>query len=48
MTDNNTVSPAAEGADVRMYPNNALDKQVRAFEDTFSGYDLLRQHCAKK
>lgn len=32
---------------VRMYSNNSLKEPVRAFEDTFSGYDLLKKHFQK-
>lgn len=29
---------------VRMYSNNSLKEPVRSFEDTFSGFDLLKKH----
>jgi hypothetical protein len=49
MTQMATKETVAAGREsVRMYPNNTLKAQVREFNETFSGYDLLREHYTKK
>jgi len=49
MTMQTTKGTGADGREaVRMYPHNTLKAPVRNFEDTFSGYDLLRETYSKK
>jgi len=32
---------------VRLYSNNSLKEPVRSFEETFSGFELLKSHFTK-
>jgi len=44
-----TKGTAADSREaVRMYPTNTLKAPVRNFNDTFSGYDLLRKNYSSK
>ncbi|WP_374943759.1 hypothetical protein [Sphingomonas sp.] len=48
---NNMQTTKGTGADgheaVRMYSNNSLKEPVRGFEETFSGYELLKKRFSK-